>query len=251
MTTPSLYNPVAGYIRPVGWSRPAGNTEWKVTSTYAQHVASGRGPGIDLGNTRCGDPLYAMAGGPVSLAGTIPGGSAALVVRILHPQFNALYGGRKVESGEAHLNDIVVKVGQVVQAGQLIGHHGKTGATLCHCHGGFKVYGIGTPGDELDWWPFLYQNKAGWITTASINIRQTPGAGTTPGPLFAASELDGRIHRTADHKDLGLSSTHRGIRQPIQGARWTLPSGATGTTWIPIWLDGAFRYVATPLLAIS
>ena len=42
-----------------------------MTSTFAQHVASGRGPGIDIGNQRCGAPVLAMADGTVTFVGQL------------------------------------------------------------------------------------------------------------------------------------------------------------------------------------
>jgi murein DD-endopeptidase MepM/ murein hydrolase activator NlpD len=234
----AFYNPVPGYILPVTAAWPTPNHQFKVTSTFAQHVASGRGPGIDLANGRTGDPVYAMAGGVVSARFTDTSG--ALVLRILHP------GG--LETGYAHMSAFAAGTakGQTVVAGQRIGTVGNTGAsTGPHLHGGCKNTNLaGDP--EIDWWKFLYQNKTGWLTQAGVNIRVSPGAGSTPGPVFASSKPDGFLHRAADNKNLGATGTHRGIRQPVSGA-----STPFGNLWIPIWLDGAFRYVAKPLLTIS
>jgi hypothetical protein len=137
-------NPVEGIIRPPGSPLIVGS--FRVTSTYADHVVSGRGPGIDIGNGRCGDPILAMADGKVSLAGLV---GDAKVVRVLHPQFPGY------ETGAAHLDTIEVKVGQLVTRGQRIGTLGTTGATACHLHQGCKVNGV-----EIDWWPLLIQNGA-------------------------------------------------------------------------------------------
>jgi len=136
-----LGNPVVGYIR--GRQEAASPGEFKVTSTFAEHVASGRGPGVDLGNGRCGDPVFAEHDGKVTLAGLI---GAAKVVRISwtqHPEF---------ESGYAHLDTIGVKLNQLVRRGQQIGTLGTTGATACHLHIGLKKNGV-----EVDSWPQLDQ----------------------------------------------------------------------------------------------
>src|SRR3990167_10403719 len=137
-------NPVAGLIRPPGSPFIVGS--FRVTSTFAEHVASGRGAGIDIGNGRCNDPILAMASGRVSLAGLI---GAAKVVRIVHPQYPGY------ETGYAHLATIEVTLGQIVSKGQRIGTLGTTGASACHLHGGCKVNGV-----EIDWWPLLIQNGA-------------------------------------------------------------------------------------------
>ena len=131
-------NPVVGYIAPKG---PHDGT-FHVTSTFAEHVASGRGPGVDMGNGACGAPIFAVASGTVSLAGLLGG---AKVVRIAHA------GG--YESGYAHLASIKVVKGQSVKYGQQIGTLGTTGATACHLHLGMKLNGV-----EIDSWPLLIQN---------------------------------------------------------------------------------------------
>lgn len=137
-------NPVVGYIRSRGVNPSPG--EFVVTSTFAEHVASGRGPGIDLGNGRCGDPVFAMTDGKVAFAGQLPGsaGGMANVVRIDH--------ANGFQSGYAHLATIGVKLGQLVKRGQQIGTLGMTGATACHLHIGTKHLGV-----EVDSWPLLDQ----------------------------------------------------------------------------------------------
>lgn len=134
-------NPVVGYIRSRGVNPSPG--EFVVTSTFAEHVASGRGHGVDIGNGRCGDPIFAMADGKVTLAGLV---GDAKVVRIAHPAFPGY------ESGYAHLATIGVKLGQIVKRGEQIGTLGATGATACHLHLGTKRNGV-----EVDSWPLLDQ----------------------------------------------------------------------------------------------
>jgi murein DD-endopeptidase MepM/ murein hydrolase activator NlpD len=138
-------NPLAGTIHPKGWVRPAGNYEPVVTATFADHIAGGRNPGVDIGTGRCGDPILAMDAGKVTLAGLI---GTAKVVRIKH--------ANGYETAAAHLATIEVAVGQIVTRGQRIGTLGSTGATACHDHGGCKD----PNGVEIDWWPLLIQNGA-------------------------------------------------------------------------------------------
>ena len=108
-----LGNPVPGHIQARGetWNK----TGFIVTSTYAEHKASGRALGIDIGNGKQGADVYAMESGTVAFAGGIvvtgmP--SAALVVRIRHPQLDARFGGKPVVSGYAHLQSMTVKIGR-------------------------------------------------------------------------------------------------------------------------------------------
>jgi len=138
---PAYGNPVVGYIRPPGSPLSVGS--FRVTSTFAEHVASGRGPGVDLGDGQCGAPVFALADGTVTLSGLL---GTAKVVRILHA------GG--YESGYAHLASILPAAakGKLVKRGQQIGTLGATGASACHLHLGMKLNGV-----EVDSWPLLEQ----------------------------------------------------------------------------------------------
>jgi len=155
-------NPVPGHIQASTevWK---GRGTFRVTSTFAEHIASGRGPGIDLGDGQCGDLVFNMADGVVTFAGQLSTGiGMANVVRIWHPGLSQYFGGKRVESGYAHLQSIETRVGIQVAKGIAIGHVGMTGATACHLHGGVKVGGSATiEGVEIDWWPLLDQNSTG------------------------------------------------------------------------------------------
>ena len=139
---PAFGNPVVGYIRPPGSGVLVGS--FRVTSTFAEHVASGRGPGVDIGDGQCGAPVFAMHDGRVTLSGVLGG---AKVVRIMAS--DGIH-----ESGYAHLASILpsAAVGKTVKRGQQIGTLGSTGATACHLHVGLKRSGV-----EVDSWPLLEQ----------------------------------------------------------------------------------------------
>lgn len=177
-------NPVGGVIHERTWSRPSGNLEFKVTSTFAEHVASGRGPGIDLGNTQCGAPVYAMEAGTVSFQGLLDAApyGKALVVRIRHTGALAAY-----ETGYAHLATATVRLGQVVARRQLIGTLGSTGAAACHLHGGCKKNGV-----EVDWWPLLDQQETN-VTTIVDAVKFLGADGKPAGRTvsFAAGTYTG------------------------------------------------------------
>lgn len=184
-------NPVGGRIRPPG--SPLITGSFRVTSSFAEHVASGRGEGVDIGNGRCGDAVVAIADGRVTMAQLL---GTAKVVRIAHPQFPGH------ESGYAHLATIEasVVVGRLVRRGDRIGTLGMTGATACHLHLGLKRNGV-----EIDSWPLLDQNREtdmlkGTLVRRIVN-RQTktlgngtrlrPSPGTVEPPLaeFAAGTV--------------------------------------------------------------
>lgn len=138
-------NPVAGAIleNKAPWPGPP---TFRVTSTFAQHIASGRGAGIDIGNQRCGAPVLAMADGVVTFVGQLS--TDIGMANVVRYRVSATE-----EFGAAHLATMTVVKGQLLLRGQQIGTLGMTGATACHLHQGYKVYGV-----EKDWWPLLDQN---------------------------------------------------------------------------------------------
>ncbi|MEA4944661.1 MAG: peptidoglycan DD-metalloendopeptidase family protein [Propionicimonas sp.] len=87
--------------------------------------------GQDFG-ARCGAPLYAMADGKVT---------QILKTANSHGLGNwtvidyGSYKGSNIRSGYAHQSKIIVKVGQHVKRGQVVGYVGTTGlSTGCHLH---------------------------------------------------------------------------------------------------------------------
>lgn len=85
---------------------------------------------VDFSNGKCGEPVFAAAGGKIQKIGySAIGGN---FVRILHPNGVITYYG--------HLSKITVKAGQRVFAGQIIGYIGHSGKTIpagpagCHLH---------------------------------------------------------------------------------------------------------------------
>jgi murein DD-endopeptidase MepM/ murein hydrolase activator NlpD len=173
-------NPVKGRIRPPGSPVIVGS--FRVTSTFEEHVASGRGEGTDIGNGQCGAPILAIAGGEVTMAGPL---GEAKVVRIAHPQFPGH------ESGYAHLDSIArrIKVGVSVKRGERIGTLGKTGADECHLHLGLKLNGV-----EIPSWPLLEQNLEADVLKGTLIRRivnrqtKTLGNGTRLRPSPGTSD---------------------------------------------------------------
>lgn len=102
---------------------------------------------VDFSNGKCGDPVYAAAGGTVQKTGY--GNVSGNYVQIVHPSSAVTYYG--------HLSSIVVKAGESVYQGQIIGYVGYTGYTIpkgpagCHLHfdvrfaaNPFTKYSVGT-----------------------------------------------------------------------------------------------------------
>jgi murein DD-endopeptidase MepM/ murein hydrolase activator NlpD len=85
---------------------------------------------VDFSNGKCGEPVFAAAGGTVQRTGY--GRISGYFVRILHPNGVVTFYG--------HLGRIIVKPGQRVYQGQIIGYVGYSGLTYprgpagCHLH---------------------------------------------------------------------------------------------------------------------
>jgi len=102
---------------------------------------------IDFSNSRCGEPVFAAAGGQVQRVGY--GNVSGYYVRILHPNGVITFYG--------HLSKSIVNLGQSVYQGQIIGYVGYSGVTIpkrpagCHLHfdvrfarNPFSGYAVGT-----------------------------------------------------------------------------------------------------------
>lgn len=138
------------------WSKVSPRPLWKgpfrmplatnvVTSQFGTRRSYNEGPvsgfhgGVDFSG-ETGTPIYAPAAGRVALAEelTVRGGA----VLIDH--------GLGVYSGYWHQSKLAVQVGQLVEAGQLIGYVGDTGlATGSHLHWELRVGGIAV--DPIQW----------------------------------------------------------------------------------------------------
>lgn len=95
--------------------------------------------GQDIGGT-CGQPIWAAQDGKVTKVATSGyNGGSGHNVRV----DGGKVGGVKLETAYLHMDTIVVKVGQRVHKGELLGTVGNTGiSTACHLH--FSVYKNGT-----------------------------------------------------------------------------------------------------------
>jgi len=95
-----------------------------VTSKFGEYRNYGRHSGVDF-LANCNDPVYAIQSGRITFAGYK--GGYGLMVEIKHNEnFKSVY---------AHLSKLLVKDGELVRKGQVIGRAGDTGyATGCHLH---------------------------------------------------------------------------------------------------------------------
>lgn len=106
--------------------------------------------GDDIGG-KCGQPIYAAQTGVVVKAEMGYNGGSGNNIRIDHGDIN----GVNVETAYLHMTSYVVKVGQKVDKGELVGHVGTTGlSTACHLHFSAYINGHGTdPMQFIGWNP--------------------------------------------------------------------------------------------------
>lgn len=153
--------PVPGYLHPYGWQRPAGNLEFVVTRGCKEHLATGVGCALDIGNARTGAPVFAVDSGKVTsrYVQNTPGqvGHGALIMRVTH--------ANGWSSGYAHLQSFSVALNAIVGKGQQIGVLGATGYGISgpHLHTDVKLNGV-----ARDLWPLLDQNLGGDDVDASF-----------------------------------------------------------------------------------
>jgi hypothetical protein len=81
-----------------------------------------------------------------------------------------------------------------------------------------------------------------------VNIRTNPGSGSTMGPLYAESE-NGEI-KLPSGAVIGASDAWYGWGDVYTGARYVI-GGVEGTAYDAIYLNGAMRYIASPLVVRS
>lgn len=130
-----------GFIRPVNASpgSPFGLRYHPILHIWRMHR------GTDFG-AACGQPLYAANSGRVASAYWQGGFGNYTVID------HGLINGRYVSTGYAHQSRIVVRTGQRVKRGQLIGYVGTTGlSTGCHLH--LQVYVNGGVVNPLSYIP--------------------------------------------------------------------------------------------------
>lgn len=146
-----------------------------ITAGWLYNDGSSHGA-IDL-RASVGTPVYAAEGGTVNWVQAWDGKSKTgnqsygNLVRIQHQNYN----GKKLETYYAHLSQVVVKQGNSVTEGQLIGYSGATGNCYgAHLH--FEVRLNGTRYNPLNW-------LDGDFTTASSAVKLGDYTSVQPDPV--------------------------------------------------------------------
>lgn len=145
LVSPTTGGGLAGPILPGGWTKPL--TSYAVSATFPRYSSGAYHSGIDLAGP-IGTPVFAAHAGKVIQSADYPGyeprqpdggngfKSYGRFVEVAH--------GGGLSTFVAHLNDRVARLGQMVKAGQLIGHRGDKGnSSGSHTH--FEARVGGTP----------------------------------------------------------------------------------------------------------
>jgi murein DD-endopeptidase MepM/ murein hydrolase activator NlpD len=218
--------------------------------------------GLDIADAQCFSEVFAPMAGKVKFAGKLGNGEKLVVIN----------HGDGLGTSYGHLAGHEVKDGDAVVVGQRIGVIGATGLAdddACHLHFAVKsglparwgrldfipnpFGGRGDTRGRGEWrdpWPLLVQNFTIRPRTDvfPIRIRTEPKLGDST--VFATTEQDGTIHRASDGVSLGAVATPCNYGGQVPGEKYEL-DGVSGRTWEQIELDGAFRFIATPLAVLS
>ena len=226
-----------GVARTAADKLPNGRPSFRVSQTFANPSGynGAKHGALDLANYNCGDKALASVAGKIANRKDSYG---ALICEIIESNGNRV--------GYGHLSAFKQANGATVARGALIGLVGTTGKSSgCHIH----YYYRSAAGALLDPWPRLEQNatrRAKMNSGNGINIRVGPGANgsTTMAAIYATSK-NGRIIRRSDGKDIGSATAIFTAKTPVLGAKHGV--GSKPNSWTPLFIAGAYRYVATPL----
>lgn len=223
--SPLLAPPLPGYIMPSGSSWSGGT--FGVTSTLAQHIASGRASGTDMARypRAAGDPVYCMRNGVVYQKYVQPMhnppqiGDGALIVRVRHAEGN---------TGYAHLQSFAsgIYVGAPVKQGQLIGRVGYSGTTQNSPH--LHTHWQDNAGVHHEVYNQLEQSRNLQYNAGVAGVRIRGYAGLT-GPIKATVTANGIIR--ADGKKIAERSailTRLRVVHVLKDGYWWEPISVGG-----------------------
>jgi murein DD-endopeptidase MepM/ murein hydrolase activator NlpD len=149
-----------------------------VGSGWARDMGSVLHPGIDI-RAQVGTPVYAMQDGFVHVADSSPEGSGGRWVGIQHR--------RGWYSRMFHLSKVVVKAGQIVRKGQLVGYSGNSGTETSgpHLHVDLKL--------RKGWIPYVEQEvgrpKTGYFANVDGRVG-VPAEPWVPVDEYRADTID-------------------------------------------------------------
>ena len=267
---------MSAYIRPTTlpidpWPTPdRGYATCRITSPYGLrdgvfHAAN------DIGNGRLGDEIIAARSGKVILASNQPSppwNYAAPAAEV--PYWGPSYGGNVTVidhgAGEysqyAHQRDMLVKAGDLVVRGQLIGHIGDSGSAAPPPHGGggHLHFGIrflsAIHNDHNGWidpWPLIAESAA----VAPGDLLSIPDTATEGEPmptiLRPLPNSNAVLPPESTVYDApGFGATHNGTGSVertifafavVEGDAYKTGATTTSKEWLALINNDTFRYI--------
>jgi len=139
---------------------------WYKAVKFAQNYSLGIHPGEDWngnggGDTDLGQPVFAIAKGKVIWARACPSPWGKVIV--IEHRFLENGKIRKVYAQYAHLQEISVKEGQVVERRQAIGKIGKGDLDEYPAHLHFEIRKHGLDSLVADYWPSSHRKTVAWV----------------------------------------------------------------------------------------
>jgi hypothetical protein len=190
----------------------SGHPGFRVTQSFSAFH-----DGVDLGNYFSGDPIYAPHDGTLVNRTDTRG---ALITEIREAD--------GMRTGFGHLSKFARAAGPV-RKGQLVGYCGNTGQSSApHIH----MTRENSAGTNLNPWPLLEQNRLARINVG-VNIRNAPSLtariyGTTTATAYRDAYPSGWDWVKGGYHGIGAWPYH----------------------WRKLWINGAYRYVARPLVTL-
>ena len=244
MTAITFRRPTIRPVHDAAWIRPAGNLDFRVTQRFTDpdsYYGDGRlHRAVDLGNTRCGEALVAMAPGTAwrirDNATDLGAATDALGVRVDH--------GHGITTELWHLASYAVASGARVRAGEVIGLHGNTGlGAVCHVHVEAKRHGV-----RFDPEPLIFGGSVTIEGEEPDDMKLPPRLqAIVRGTVAAGARL--RISPWTIEGALirGSDTTVQVFGKGVRGQAYTV-GDASGDAYAWVGFDGLAYYVAEPLV---
>lgn len=203
--------------------------------------------GIDISRGGCGADILAAAKGKVLVSEKNEFQTQVIVIG------HGLIDGHRYRTGYAHLRERFVKVGDEVEAGDVIGKLGNTGvfSTGCHLHFFMKK-----DRRRVDPWRRLQQNAAidpdAPTSTEPVPPEEDPDV-PIPGSdsdylagqvaVIGNSQLDARVRDAPETDATVIRAISAGSQETWLPTCWVLGEEALGSArWLTRWFEGRWEF---------
>lgn len=241
MTVMQFRSPVTYPVHRLGWQRPAGSREFRVTQPFGSLDGFFKGQAhgaVDLGNGHCHDPIVAMRGG---LVRRTDDNAKALGLAATDALGVVIDHGEGITTEYWHLDGYTGPASGWVNAGQQIGILGDTGiGAVCHLHVEAKRNGV-----RFDPEPLIFGGSIDTEADADVKV---------PGMNYFATGVVGKGNRLRPLTGLTIGSTVLDQDTKVSvlaiwrtGPAYTL-NGVQDNDWFCVMYQNELWLVAKPLL---